>query len=459
MEFVKAFFANNVFWGLALSRYLFVCHRRVGNAIAFPQKKQDFRHCGLDPQSHKSSLSNKPKAGLLRCNTPRNDVIANEPLTLTLSRKGRGNSSPVKNLLPYYLRALVTSKKCAFTLAEVLITLGIIGVVAALTLPALLANIQGKVRAEQIRTVKYKFTKATDKMKSLSLIGAYPTTNDFVQELRKHLVIAKVCDANHIRDCWPYDTVILQDDKEYDISKTKTGKAFKMPKDNNHDYTNPTVGIVTGDGTAMILSYNSKCDALDPVKSYGWSTEDNKPVTNATTNCVAAVFDINGGNKPNKLSKDVVLFNANGLGSSCAIEIGNKCFGAAFTPTPVTKAECLEMVASGKYGIKACNYNSDYWAGAVKQCGHVNNLPTMSDLAQIASAIYEGNPAISGDKYGLTYKAGTASSMGLPEPSFFLWSGEESSAGSAHGWFFSSTSTRGSNFGRYDSTPAVCLGD
>ena len=35
---------------------------------------------------------------------------------------------------------LTTSKKVAFTLAEVLITLGIIGVVAALTLPTLIQN-------------------------------------------------------------------------------------------------------------------------------------------------------------------------------------------------------------------------------------------------------------------------------------------------------------------------------
>lgn len=364
--------------------------------------------------------------------------------------------------MPYYPSALVPSKKVAFTLAEVLITLGIIGVVAALTLPALLSNIQGKVRAEQIRTVKYKFTKATDKMKSLSLIGAYPTTNDFVQELRKHLVISKVCDANHIRECWSYDTVILQDDKEYDISKTKTGKAFKMPTDENHDYSSPTVGIVTGDGTAMILSYNSKCDALDPVKSYGWSTEDNKPVTNATTNCVAAVFDINGGNKPNKLSEDVVLFNANGLGNSCALEIGNKCFGAPFTPTPVTKAECLEMVASGKYGIKACNYENDYWAGAVKQCGGIANMPTMADLGKIASAIYEGNPSIGAkeDKSGLTYKAGTASSLGLPEPSFYLWSGEEDSARHAYRRGFGPTSSSWDYGNRnFSILQAVCLGD
>ena len=39
----------------------------------------------------------------------------------------------------------VLNKKAAFTLAEVLITLGIIGIVAAMTLPTLIANYQKKV--------------------------------------------------------------------------------------------------------------------------------------------------------------------------------------------------------------------------------------------------------------------------------------------------------------------------
>ena len=57
----------------------------------------------------------------------------------------------------------VKQKKVAFTLAEVLITLGIIGVVAAMTLPVLLTNVQAKIRAEQIRSAKYKFSLATEK--------------------------------------------------------------------------------------------------------------------------------------------------------------------------------------------------------------------------------------------------------------------------------------------------------
>ena len=78
-------------------------------------------------------------------------------------------------------------KKAAFTLAEVLITLGIVGVVAALTLPALLTNVQAKIRAEQIRSAKYKFSLATEKMARLNLIGPYDSTDAFVDELQKYL--------------------------------------------------------------------------------------------------------------------------------------------------------------------------------------------------------------------------------------------------------------------------------
>ena len=43
-------------------------------------------------------------------------------------------------------------KKRAFTLAEVLITLGIIGVVAAMTMPALQTNIRRKTASARLKT-------------------------------------------------------------------------------------------------------------------------------------------------------------------------------------------------------------------------------------------------------------------------------------------------------------------
>jgi hypothetical protein len=217
----------------------------------------------------------------------------------------------------------------------------------------------------------------------------------------------------------------LDDGTEYKVAKTKNGKSFKMTSDDTHDYTTPNVGIITADGTPMILSFNTKCEALDPAKTYGWSTSDNKPVSNATASCVSAIFEINGTAKPNKFGKDVVAFNANGLGNRCALEIGDKCLGSTFIPAPLTYSQCEAQ--KSKLGIKYCSSDTDYWAGAVAQCGGVDKLPTMDDLAKIASEMYDNNPSIGARVHAtnLTYTSGKATSLGLPEPHFFLWSNEE----------------------------------
>lgn len=54
----------------------------------------------------------------------------------------------------------VLKSKCAFTLAEVLITLGIIGVVAALTLPSVITNYQKKQTVEQLKKAYSTFSQA-----------------------------------------------------------------------------------------------------------------------------------------------------------------------------------------------------------------------------------------------------------------------------------------------------------
>ena len=377
---------------------------------------------------------------------------------LTNKRNGLIASSPYSPI------ALKT--KAAFTLAEVLITLGIIGIVAAMTLPTLNQAINNKVRAEQTRTVKYKFTKATEKMNSLGLIGPYASTDAFVDELQKHLKIMKRCDSSHLRECWPYDEVDLGDGKTWDISKTKTGKNLKMQDGDSADYSSNNVGIVTADGTPMILSYNKKCEALDPVKQYTWSISDGKPVSNATAGCVAAVFEINGGAKPNKFGTDVVAFNAGGLGNSCAIEVGSLCFSAPFIPTPMTFAECEAQKSA--LGIKECCTtsdcgNRDYWAGAVKQCGGVSKMPTMVQLAELASQMYEDSPTIGAkeDKHHIQYDPNSPVSKGLGlTPYFSLWSGDEHSSGYACRRHFNTESLYWGYAPRYISdAQAVCLGE
>ena len=384
-------------------------------------------------------------------------------------RSDVGIASSLKNWLTNKRNGLIASSpyspialktKTAFTLAEVLITLGIIGIVAAMTLPTLNQAINKKVRTEQVRTVKYKFTKATEKMNSLGLIGPYASTDAFVDELQKHLKIMKRCDSSHLRECWPYDEVDLGNGKTWDISKTKTGKNLKMEDSDSTDYSSNNVGIVTADGTPMILSYNKKCEALDPVKQYTWLTSDGKPVTNATAGCVAAVFEINGGAKPNRYGDDVQSFNAGGLGSSCAIEIGNLCLTAPFSPTPMTKAECEAQKST--LGINECYYDNDYWAGAVKACKDKGKKPpSHSDLDEIAKALYPNQTIKSnGSTWDLTYTAGTATSLGLPEPSFKLWSGEDHGPHFTYARDFNTRNTYWTTYYRDNSyLQAVCLGN
>ncbi len=72
------------------------------------------------------------------------DIAPLSSLTDTLSPSGEGKK---KN----HLAASILSRLAAFTLAEVLITLGIIGVVAAMTMPALIANHRKTVLKTQFK--------------------------------------------------------------------------------------------------------------------------------------------------------------------------------------------------------------------------------------------------------------------------------------------------------------------
>ena len=305
------------------------------------------------------------------------ETSAQEPLYL--QERGRGevstfNSATVKQLQkPNNVTDLrsVKQKRAAFTLAEVLITLGIVGVVAALTLPALLTNVQERIKKEQVRTIKYKLTQATDSMKSLNLIGPYATTEDFVNELKKHYKISKVCSNDKLRGCWPSDTISTPDGV-VQVSSLKTGASIKALALGTS--ATQTMGIVTADGTPMILAYSPVCNALDSSKTYLWSTVDNKPETNATTNCISAIFDINGAKQPNKIGTDVRTLNS---------LFGSKQYSATF----ITKEECLKN--KNRLGINGCYYAQDYWAGAVKKCNDIGmHLPSMQTLANIAGAKY-----------------------------------------------------------------------
>ena len=368
---------------------------------------------------------------------------------LTNKRNGLIASSPYS---PIALKA-----KTAFTLAEVLITLGIIGIVAALTLPAFISNVQGRIQAKRVENINQKLSKVTDKMAVQSGLIGYPDTMAFVQEMKKHMSIAKVCDNSHLSECWGTTEVDVGKDKPWEIAKTKTAKTLKIGEPDNWA---DTVGIVTADGTPMILSYDKNCN-FDP-NNTGLQYNQSSGKSNSLV-CLSGVFDWNGGAKPNKLGDDVITLGmASGLGSSCAFEVNGTCYTAPFSPKPLTAQECNEQ--KDKLGIKYCRTDdNDYWGGAVKQCGGVSKMPTMAQLGELASQLYVGNPSIGAkeDKEHIQFdtNSSTAKSLGLT-PYFYLWSGEENSSNYAYYRLFNTTYSGWTNYYRDDSTnQAVCLGE
>ena len=93
-------------------------------------------------------------------------------------------------------------RKCAFTLAEVLITLGIIGVVAALTLPTLIANYKKQTYVNQLKKVintlengmrmavveeevsSFKETKVYSRL--IDMYSCEPNCSDVVKDIAKY---------------------------------------------------------------------------------------------------------------------------------------------------------------------------------------------------------------------------------------------------------------------------------
>ncbi len=358
----------------------------------------------------------------------------------------------------------------AFTLAEVLITLGVIGVVAAVTMPALVTNIQERVRKEQVRTVKYKFTKATDKMNSLGKIGRYDSTEKFVEELKKHLSIAKICDSGHLNECWGGESFTnANGSTTYKVAELTSGKKLEALQANSGNAD--VMGIVTGDGVPIILTYGKECQALDETKQYQWSVVDGKPETNATAGCVSMVFDINGKKGPNKVGTDVRTMNS---------LLGMVNLGTGYAT--LTQAECTKY--KNELGITNC-YNGadengsnsrpdeDKWGGAVKACHDLGlHLPSMETLSQIATLqfgvpidVYEDVDfradcrTYTGPYHCKTLPSTEEYSSPVSTFSGYYWSSREGSAASAYGRHFYSSGSYYYIYYRYYASYALCLGD
>ena len=167
----------------------------------------------------------------------------------------------------YALSLLNNQRKIAFTLAEVLITLGIIGVVAAMTMPALIGNYQKK---QTVSALKKAYTTLAQAVKLSEL-------------------------SNGEVEYWDFS---LSGDKffnQYLSQFTTINNSTFNKQDINWKYLNGNDcvdNVCTGSSHIVFLSDGSLLMLS----------------RNARTDLKAIAIDINGLKKPNTVGKDLFFF-------------------------------------------------------------------------------------------------------------------------------------------------------
>ena len=280
-----------------------------------------------------------------------------------------------------------------FTLAEVLITLVIIGVVAALTFPALITKINTYVAQRQKDVIESKFINGLNLLNNLEygLSHPYDSSKDFVKALSKYLKIVTICDAQNLNNCLNYDSIKSNDKNgnavSIDVSEIKTAQDLHLGSE-----FEDIAGFVTADGVPFVVSYNKNCNA-DPDINY-----------KEIISCVAGFYDINGSKKPNQMNtsiftinkntyynNDLVSFNGARL-NDCLAYVDDICITASrFSPQT---RNCANF--KSKSGLEiSCNwFSSSYWVGAMEHCYDIgSNLPSVDELIKIAQVLYQ-NPNI-----------------------------------------------------------------
>ena len=217
----------------------------------------------------------------------------------TLSLKGRRR---VKN-------SRFTRKKAAFTLAEVLITLGIIGIVAAMTMPALMTKTRDR---ELVSRTKKTFSNIQNAI--LAAQNSYGTIGDnkalfdydkgytgVTQEFAKFFNGAKVCKNSKDKGCAPYYYKLKYSTmRASDTSGTAGALNISTAK------------IILNDGAVLaVVELTPNCDQTRLETQYNSdgsikTDEDGNPVkaNHHVSYCAIVRFDVNGPKLPNQFGAD-----------------------------------------------------------------------------------------------------------------------------------------------------------
>lgn len=182
--------------------------------------------------------------------------------------------------------------KSGFTLAEILITLGIIGVVAAMTIPILVSNYQKQQWATQLQKSYTLFNQALEQISldygcsgDLTCTGLFDNSTDasaFGNVITSYMKVSKNCALSDGLGCFTNSA-----QPNYD----GTGSPYTT-----YDSSTTTYKFIAIDGVTMVITdYSNGCTTNLGAKQYSRS-------------CGSVWFDVNGLKGPNYRGRDIFAF-------------------------------------------------------------------------------------------------------------------------------------------------------
>lgn len=222
-------------------------------------------------------------------------------------------------------------KRNAFTLAEVLITLGIIGVVAAITIPGLATKIQRRQLETQVKADFAIIQQAirASQADDISYDMVIQDGNDasikewFETYLTQHLKIEQVC--YNKPGCW------------HKMGEVKNLLGQPPRYENANGIGGNIVTFRIANGSMFNVDGNTAAD----MESFGITTDSDG---------LTFYFDANGDKKPNRMGKDIfiMVWNEEGLVTAghnkTQAEVNTNCLrGDGYY--------CLQMIASNNWTI------------------------------------------------------------------------------------------------------------
>ena len=213
----------------------------------------------------------------------------------------------------------------AFTMAEILLSLTIIGVVAAITLPSLTGNINERTWNTQRKALYARMSQAIALMPALNGYGTLKEESSagasdavdtaaevFITDgLSKVMKINNICDNEHIDDCGiPLTYTTLTGTGNLDMPKTMTelndkmtsasysagGTAYHPDGSAYSMLDTKAAAFETGNGESILTFYNPNCVAnMGETVDYFVQPKI----------CANMIYDLNGSKGPNTVGKDI----------------------------------------------------------------------------------------------------------------------------------------------------------